>query len=189
MSACRRNRRALPAPAFRRPEAACGDRPRADAQAETDRVRRGGRGTGYVHSRRRAQSVCRIAARPRPHLRLHHPRSRRGLAHQRARRGDVSRPFRRVGPDEQCPNTRCIPIPRRCCPPSRCRCPQACVRPAHRAARRGSEPDRPALGMPFSHPLPLRARPLRRKTPDWRQLKPDHWVACHFAGHPNFSPN
>ena len=36
-------------------------------------------------------------------------------------------------------------------------------RPAHRAARRGSEPDRPALGMPFPHPLPLRARPLRRE--------------------------
>jgi len=27
------------------------------------------------------------------------------------------------------------------------------------------------------------------KTPEWRELMPDHWVACHFAGHPNFSPN
>jgi peptide/nickel transport system ATP-binding protein/oligopeptide transport system ATP-binding protein len=27
------------------------------------------------------------------------------------------------------------------------------------------------------------------KTPDWRELKPDHWVACHFADRPNFSPN
>ena len=27
------------------------------------------------------------------------------------------------------------------------------------------------------------------KTPDWRELKPDHWVACHFADRPNFSPD
>jgi oligopeptide/dipeptide ABC transporter ATP-binding protein len=27
------------------------------------------------------------------------------------------------------------------------------------------------------------------QTPDWRELMPDHWVACHFAGRPNFSPN
>lgn len=27
------------------------------------------------------------------------------------------------------------------------------------------------------------------KTPDWRELAPDHWVACHFADRPNFAPN
>jgi oligopeptide/dipeptide ABC transporter ATP-binding protein len=27
------------------------------------------------------------------------------------------------------------------------------------------------------------------RTPDWRELVPGHWVACHFAGRPNFSPN
>ena len=27
------------------------------------------------------------------------------------------------------------------------------------------------------------------KTPDWRELATDHWVACHFADRPNFSPN
>ena len=27
------------------------------------------------------------------------------------------------------------------------------------------------------------------QTPDWRELEPDHWVACHFADRPNFSPN
>jgi oligopeptide/dipeptide ABC transporter ATP-binding protein len=26
-------------------------------------------------------------------------------------------------------------------------------------------------------------------TPDWRELSPDHWVACHFADRPGFSPN
>jgi peptide/nickel transport system ATP-binding protein/oligopeptide transport system ATP-binding protein len=27
------------------------------------------------------------------------------------------------------------------------------------------------------------------RAPDWRELAPDHWVACHFADRPNFSPN
>jgi oligopeptide/dipeptide ABC transporter ATP-binding protein len=27
------------------------------------------------------------------------------------------------------------------------------------------------------------------KTPDWRELAPGHWAACHFADRPNFSPN
>jgi oligopeptide/dipeptide ABC transporter ATP-binding protein len=27
------------------------------------------------------------------------------------------------------------------------------------------------------------------KAPDWRELAAGHWVACHFADRPNFSPN
>jgi oligopeptide/dipeptide ABC transporter ATP-binding protein len=27
------------------------------------------------------------------------------------------------------------------------------------------------------------------QTPAWRELAPDHWVACHFADRPNFSPS
>jgi peptide/nickel transport system ATP-binding protein/oligopeptide transport system ATP-binding protein len=27
------------------------------------------------------------------------------------------------------------------------------------------------------------------RTPAWRELAPDHWVACHFADRPNFSPS
>jgi oligopeptide/dipeptide ABC transporter ATP-binding protein len=27
------------------------------------------------------------------------------------------------------------------------------------------------------------------RAPGWRELAPDHWVACHFADHPSFSPN
>jgi peptide/nickel transport system ATP-binding protein/oligopeptide transport system ATP-binding protein len=27
------------------------------------------------------------------------------------------------------------------------------------------------------------------RTPDWRELMPGHWVACHFADRPDFSPN
>ena len=45
------------------------------------------------------------------------------------------------------------------------------------------------LGMPFPHPLPIRAAVCAEQTPAWRELEPDHWVACHFADRPNFSPN
>jgi oligopeptide/dipeptide ABC transporter ATP-binding protein len=34
------------------------------------------------------------------------------------------------------------------------------------------------------------ARPVcAEQTPAWRELAPDHWVACHFADRPNFSPS
>ncbi|MGY3491630.1 ABC transporter ATP-binding protein [Bradyrhizobium sp. USDA 4502] len=34
------------------------------------------------------------------------------------------------------------------------------------------------------------AQPLcTDRVPEWRELKPDHWVACHFADRLNFSPN
>ena len=33
------------------------------------------------------------------------------------------------------------------------------------------------------------AQPIcAESVPEWRELMPDHWVACHFAGRPNFSP-
>ena len=35
----------------------------------------------------------------------------------------------------------------------------------------------------YAHPV------CADRTPDWRELAPDHWVACHFADRPNFSPN
>ncbi|HAQ83247.1 MAG TPA: peptide ABC transporter ATP-binding protein, partial [Bradyrhizobium sp.] len=34
------------------------------------------------------------------------------------------------------------------------------------------------------------AQPLcTERVPEWRELKPDHWVACHFADRPIFSNN
>jgi peptide/nickel transport system ATP-binding protein/oligopeptide transport system ATP-binding protein len=34
------------------------------------------------------------------------------------------------------------------------------------------------------------AQPLcAESVPEWRELMPDHWVACHLAGRPNFSPS
>ena len=129
---------------------------------EADRVRRGGGGAGHVDPRRRAQSVRRTAARSRAHLRLHHPRSRRGVAHQRTHRGDVSRPLRRTWPDGAGFRTAAASL---YAGVAVGRAAAVAVvdaqRPPHHAAGRDPEPDRSAVGMPFPHPLPVRAGALR----------------------------
>ena len=94
---------------------------------------------------------------------------RGGRAHQPPHRGDVSRPYRRIRRQARlCSRSRCIPIPRRCCWPCRCRIPRlkrqqaSCCRATCRA--RSIRP--PAAHFhtrcPYVEPLPRRnAAPAR----------------------------
>ena len=56
-------------------------------------------------------------------------------------------------------------------------------RRAHRAAGRDPEPDLAALRLPLPHPLPAsRRNSAPSSEPEWRELEPGRFVACHFAG-------
>ena len=158
-------------------------------RAETDRLRRGGRGARHVDPRRRAQSLRRIAARPRrTYVFITHD-----LAvvspYQRAHRGDVSRPFPSSSArPKHVPNGRCIPIRQALLSAE----PLSVAldrsrRPAHRAAKARSEPDRSTIRLP----LPHRCRYAQALCADRNarlaraRARFTGWP-CHFAGQPNF---
>lgn len=42
-------------------------------------------------------------------------------------------------------------------------------------------PANPPPGCPFNTRCPIAEEQCRRVVPEWRELRPDHWVACHLA--------
>lgn len=42
-------------------------------------------------------------------------------------------------------------------------------------------PADPPPGCPFNTRCPIAEEQCRRVVPEWRELRPDHWVACHLA--------
>ena len=81
---------------------------------------------------------------------------------------------------ERCSRSRAIRTRRRCC--RRFRCPSP-ARGAQRMLLQGDVPSPidPAVGLPLSHPLPLRASALRGRSAAARRGR-RHAVACHFWG-------
>jgi len=43
-------------------------------------------------------------------------------------------------------------------------------------------PADPPPGCPFNTRCPIAEERCSQEIPEWRQIKPEHWVACHFAG-------
>ena len=176
--------RPLSARVLRRPAPAHRDRAGAGAQAAGDRRRRAGLGARCVRPRadpaRCSPSsgatfgICDA---------VHHPRSRRRALHRRPRRRDVSRQDRGDGAARDllrshpssllahAARLRAIAKSRRSASPT-----------AHiEVHRRAAVPDRSAVRLPFSHPLPLRFRSLREaRSPFCARSAPGHCAACHL---------
>jgi oligopeptide/dipeptide ABC transporter ATP-binding protein len=125
------------------------------------------------------------AARVRAHLCLHHPRPGRGVACQRPHRGDVpgplsSWPMRWPWPSAPLhPYTQALLSARSPLPlPS-----SICARTASASCCSGEIPSPidPPSGCRFRTRCPSAQPRCTARAPAWRELRPAHWVACHFS--------
>ena len=183
-------RRPLSARTVGRPAPARQHRPRpgAGAAARRSSTRRSRRSTS--RSRRRCSTCCSTS------------RHEFGLTYifishdlnvvrfiSRPRDGDVSRPGRRDRAGRRDLSRPAHPYTGRCSPAM----PSMDPRPAHqRGAARGrpAQSDRPAVGLPLPHALPLRRGGLRRDEPPLDRRRPRRTgAACHIARRPHSGPS
>ena len=175
-------RAALSARAVRRPEAARQHRPRAGDRPAHGDPRRAGLGARQIGRGAGAEPAARAEAAVQPDLCLHQPRSRRRPLHQRPGPGHVSRAGRRARPGRRGLRGAAPPVHAGVARLAAVDGPE----PAHRRAadhRRPAEPDRPALGLPLPHALPVRRAGLRRGRAGARLARPAERGACRRLPH------
>ena len=115
----------------------------------------------------------------------------RRVAYQRAHRGDVSRQLRRTRPDGAGLRAAAASL---YAGAAVGRAAAVAVDDARRCQRimlQGEIPSPidPPSGCRFRTRCQYAQGALRREDAGLARAEPDHWVACHFADRPNFSPN
>ena len=126
-----------------RPEAAGGDRPGDHPRPRGAGRRRAGLDARHERARQDPPADARPQARPRAHLRLHHPRPGQRQVLLRPDRDHVPRPDRRDRAHRRdLRATRATPTPRRCSRRSPSPTPRRCCRATCRAARSPTPPSR-----------------------------------------------
>ena len=154
-------RAALPARAVRRAEAAGQHRPRARHRSAHGDPRRAGLGARQIGRGAGAEPAARAETPAEPDLCLHQPRPQCRALHQRPGAGDVSRPGRRDGSGRRDFRAAAAPLHRGAAGLASVDGPGAADR-GTADHRRPAEPDRPAVGLPLPHALPVRRGGVRR---------------------------
>ncbi len=178
-------RPALPARVQRRPAPADRDRPGPRPRARPRRLRRAGLGARRLDPGAGPEPPQEPPAGARPDLRLHRPQHGRRRAHQRPRRRDVPRPDRRGDrPDTDLRGARTPlhagapvgdPAPEPGDPPD-------AGHPRRRCSVAGQSRRRAATSTRAARCAPSSADPRSapETVPPLVELRPGHFVACHF---------